>query len=165
MRFNPSNNSWSRISTARSISSARQGMGFAVSQDGMLYVFGGYGHLAHFSRYDLRNSRWAQYDSALKTYHSQPPKFVSAEVSCGPGYFASNESAHVQEGSGLCLPCWPGSFSMEGATTCTRCSDGTFSNSFRESSCSLCPPAYTWNIEPFSAFPSPCDHQLHLKVC
>jgi N-acetylneuraminic acid mutarotase len=42
-RFSPSSNSWTAISVA-SPPSARWGMGFAATPDGMLYVFGGNGN-------------------------------------------------------------------------------------------------------------------------
>jgi N-acetylneuraminic acid mutarotase len=41
-RFNPTSNTWSNLSVANP-PSARSGMGFAATPDGMLYVFGGRG--------------------------------------------------------------------------------------------------------------------------
>jgi N-acetylneuraminic acid mutarotase len=41
-RFSPTSNAWTALSVA-SPPSARYGMGFAATPDGMLYVFGGSG--------------------------------------------------------------------------------------------------------------------------
>ena len=41
-RFSPTNNTWTALA-ADSPPSARVGMGFAATPDGLLYVFGGYG--------------------------------------------------------------------------------------------------------------------------
>jgi hypothetical protein len=78
---------------------------------------------------------------------------MSVPTLCANGTW-SNATAATDNAT--CVSCGPGLWSPSGATNCSTCSPGTYSNLIGAPSCATCPVGYTCTGSAMTA-PVPCD--------